>query len=158
VYALLINFLVSIFFTLKKYNKIFIENCGSFYISMWSCLENDRLLLNAKWIVFQLYMIVHWNTPRVEIWYLRFYYHTQHIILFLNQPVFTATPEYCVLSREAANTIFVVLGLTRWPSIHLRCIASLDLLDRLLFIKMVLIGLTWPYFGMAQCCVMSVFC
>jgi hypothetical protein len=95
------------------------KNCGSFYISMWSCLENDRLLLNAKWIVFQLYMIVHWNTPRVEIWYLRFYYHTQHIILFLNQPVFTATPEYCVLGREAANTIFVVLGLTRWPSIPL---------------------------------------
>jgi hypothetical protein len=36
-----------------------------------------------------------------------------HIILILSQPVFALTPYCCVLSGEAANTNFIVFGLTR---------------------------------------------
>ena len=36
----------------------------------------------------------------------------RHIILILSQPVFALTPQWCVLSREAGNTNFIVFGLT----------------------------------------------
>ena len=37
----------------------------------------------------------------------------RHIILTLGRPVFALTPKCCVLSREAAITIFNVFGSTR---------------------------------------------
>ena len=36
-----------------------------------------------------------------------------HSIQILSQPVFALSPECCMLSREATNTKFIVLGLTR---------------------------------------------
>ena len=36
-----------------------------------------------------------------------------HIILIQSQPVFAVSPECCVLSGEAANTNFIVIGNTR---------------------------------------------
>jgi hypothetical protein len=34
-----------------------------------------------------------------------------HIIMTPNQPVFNLTPKYCLFSREAADTNFIVFGL-----------------------------------------------
>ena len=39
--------------------------------------------------------------------------HSDKFILILSQPVFALIPEKCVLSAEAANIYFMVLGLTR---------------------------------------------
>ena len=36
-----------------------------------------------------------------------------NIILIQNQPVFTLTPKWCVLSEEAANINFIIFGLTQ---------------------------------------------
>jgi hypothetical protein len=36
-----------------------------------------------------------------------------HVIMILSQPVFSLSPECCVLSGEATNTSFIVFGLTR---------------------------------------------
>ena len=36
-----------------------------------------------------------------------------HIILIPNQTVCTLSPKYCMLSREATNTNFIIFGLTR---------------------------------------------
>ena len=36
-----------------------------------------------------------------------------HIILIPSQPVFALTPKCCVISGEAVNTNFIVIGLTR---------------------------------------------
>ena len=38
----------------------------------------------------------------------------RHIILILSQPVFVLTPQSCVLSRDAKNTNFNVLGRPHW--------------------------------------------
>jgi len=39
--------------------------------------------------------------------------HSRHIILIPSQPVFALTPQYYVLSGEAANTNLTVFGLTQ---------------------------------------------
>ena len=36
-----------------------------------------------------------------------------HVIMILSQPVFSLSPECCVLSGEATNTNFIVFGSTR---------------------------------------------
>ena len=47
-----------------------------------------------------------------------------------SQPVFALSPYCCVLSREATNTNFIVIGLTRCGYISIEVLDIVDLNNR----------------------------
>ena len=73
---------------------------------------NEKMMMSAlyktntlNWIFIKL---AHRNnSSRVDM-----SLHSRHIMLILSQPVFALTPWSCMVSREAANTNFIVSDLT----------------------------------------------
>ena len=102
-------------------------------------LLSEWLLLNNKWVIFQLYQSWREQVTFDEMMMskkcllcstrptsLDFYCASslkqqsvgrhvpplEHIILILNQPVFALSPKCWMISREATNTNFIVFGVT----------------------------------------------